>query len=95
MIADTDLRVRRDGTFTGEFVGYYNHHHRHGGIGLHTPADVHYGLAGVTASQRSAALGEARQWHPTRFATTKDPKILDLPAAAWLKEPTEEGTTAA
>ena len=28
--------------FMSEFVDYYNHHHRHGGIGLHTPADVHY-----------------------------------------------------
>ena len=27
------------------FADWYNHEHRHTGIGLHTPADVHYGLA--------------------------------------------------
>ena len=31
--------------FMNDFVDGYNHHHRHTGIGLHTPADVHYGLA--------------------------------------------------
>ena len=29
--------------FIAEFVDYYNHSHRHSGIGLHTPGDVHYG----------------------------------------------------
>lgn len=33
--------------FLDEFVNAYNHHHRHTGIGMHTPADVHYGLAEV------------------------------------------------
>ncbi len=89
----TSLQAAR--TFIGEFVEYYNHHHRHSGIGLHTPADVHYGLARVTAQQRSLALTEARRRHPTRFATTNDPKILDLPAAAWINEPTEQDNTAA
>lgn len=32
-------------TFVGDFVDWYNHEHRHTGIGLHTPADVHYGHA--------------------------------------------------
>jgi Integrase core domain len=31
--------------FCGRFFGWYNHEHRHSGIGLHTPADVHYGRA--------------------------------------------------
>ncbi len=65
------------------------------GIGLHTPADVHYDMATATALQRSQVLAEARQRHPTRFATTNDPKILDLPAAAWINEPTKEDNTAA
>ena len=30
--------------FMDQFTQYYNHEHRHTGIGLHTPADVHYGL---------------------------------------------------
>ena len=80
--------------FISDFVDYYNHHHRHAGIGLHTPADVHYGLAMATAKQRSQALAAARLRHPTRFATTTDPKILDLPTTAWINEPTQEDTAA-
>ena len=76
--------------FMSEFVDSYNHEHRHGGIGLHSPADVHYGLAGETARQRSQTLEAARLRHPTRFATTHDPKILDLPAAAWINKPKDE-----
>jgi len=84
----TSLQAAR--AFIGGFVEYYNHHHRHAGIGLHTPADVHYGLAAATAQQRSQTLAQARRRHPTRFATTNDPKILDLPATTWINEPTEE-----
>ena len=31
--------------FCESFFAYYNHEHRHSGIGLHTPASVHYGTA--------------------------------------------------
>ena len=61
---------------------------------LHTPADVHYGLAGDTARQRSQTLEAARQQHPTRFATTHDPKILELPESAWINEPRKEDPAA-
>jgi len=88
----TSLQAARQ--FVGDFVDYYNHHHRHSGIGLHTPADVHYELAPTTARQRSKALAAARARHPTRFATDRDPKILDLPVAAWINEPREEDTAA-
>lgn len=81
--------------FVAEFVDYYNHDHRHAGIGLHTPADVHYGLAPATARRRSEALAAARVQHPTRFATDHDPKILDLPPAAWINEPKKEADAAA
>ena len=46
--------------FMDRFVDAYNHEHHHTGIGLHTPADVHYGHAGTVAQQRSAALAGAR-----------------------------------
>jgi len=81
--------------FISEFVDFYNHEHRHAGVGLHTPADVHYGLAGDIARQRSRTLEAARRRHPTRFATTHDPKILDLPAAAWINQPTDQEEPAA
>jgi transposase InsO family protein len=90
----TSLSAAR--AFIDEFVDYYNHDHHHTGIGLHTPADVHYGLAGATARRRSQALVAARTQHPNRFATRIDPHILALPPAAWINEPkkTENDTAA-
>lgn len=35
------------------FFGWYNHEHKHSGIGLHTPADVHYGRADQIRSRWS------------------------------------------
>jgi len=49
-------------------------------------------VAPATAERRSAALAAARAQHPTRFATDSDPKILDLPPAAWINEPKKEDT---
>lgn len=74
-------------TFMATFVEGYNHTHRHTGIGLNTPADVHYGLAAGKALQRSATLAAARAHNPERFATTTDPKILTLPDTIWINKP--------
>ena len=52
-------------TFMSEFVDFYNHYHRHTGIGLHTPADVHYGHADTTQNRRIDTLTAARAQHPT------------------------------
>ncbi|TFC82740.1 transposase [Cryobacterium cheniae] len=46
--------------FKNAFVEGYNHSHRHTGIGLNTPADVHYGLAAGKAVERAATLATAR-----------------------------------
>jgi len=76
------------------FAEAYNHQHHHTGIGLHTPADVHYGHANVVDTKRSAALDAARQAHPERFATTTNPKILALPDSAWINQPADENPAA-
>lgn len=75
--------------FLDEFVHAYNHHHRHTGIGMHTPADVHYGHADAIDRDRDAALDDARRAHPERFGTRAQtrPKILDRTAAAWINQP--------
>jgi transposase InsO family protein len=73
--------------FLTEFVDWYNHSHHHAGIGLHTPADVHYGLTDQVTATRDATLTAARTAHPERFTTTTSPKILDLPQAAWINKP--------
>jgi len=74
-------------TFMASFVHGYNHVHRHTGIGLNTAADVHYGLAAGKATERSAVLATARQRNPERFSSTRDPKILTIPDAAWINQP--------
>ncbi len=75
--------------FMDEFVHAYNHHHRHTGIGMHTPADVHYGHADHVDRDRDAALDAARRAHPERFGTRAQarPKILDRNPAAWINQP--------
>jgi len=42
-----------------QFVSYYNHVHRHGALGLHTPASVHYGTAGEVRTMRAEVLDAA------------------------------------
>ncbi|MBP2215007.1 transposase InsO family protein [Arthrobacter sp. CAN_C5] len=81
--------------FMATFVEGYNHSHRHTGIGLNTPADVHYGLAATKATERSITLAAARQKNPERFSTETDPKILTVPGAAWINKPSQETQTEA
>jgi len=69
--------------FMDVFTTTYNHEHHHTGIGLHTPADVHYDHAATVSADRSATLAAARLEHPERFTTSKDPKILAMPSHAW------------
>ena len=58
------------------------------GIGLHTPADVHYGLTEAIGGERRAnALAAAREATPHRFSTNTDPTVLELPIAAWINPP--------
>lgn len=81
--------------FMSEFVQWYNHAHQHSGIGLHTPADVHFGLADSVAAKRSQTLAAARALHPERFSTSRDPKILAMPEAAWINNPRDRVVQAA
>ena len=77
--------------FMDEFTHWYNHEHRHTGIGLHTPADVHFGLAAATAAGRRTVLAQARARHPHRFGgITTAPKILDLPDTVWINRPADD-----
>lgn len=62
----TSLQAAR--TFMSDFVDFY-HHHQHLGVGLHTPADVHYGHADHVQQRRLQALTATRQQRPTRFTT--------------------------
>ncbi len=74
-------------TFVDEFFAHYNHRHRHSGIGLHTPADVHYGRADQIRAQRQTVLDAAYNARPDRF--TRPPRAPQVPEAAWINQPPE------
>jgi putative transposase len=77
--------------FGQPFFGWYNDEHRHSGLGLHTPAFVHYGHAVAIREQRSVILTAAYAAHPERFVHTL-PQPPMLPAAVWINPPQPEGT---
>lgn len=77
--------------FMYEFVEFYNHEHRHTGIGLYMLANVHFGNTGTTTEQRSKNLATARFANPARFTTQEImPKILNLPQQAWINQPKDD-----
>jgi putative transposase len=75
--------------FGETFFGYYNHEHRHSGIGLHTPASVHYGTAAEVRAQRQQTLNAAYAAHPERFGYRR-PAPPKMPTAAWINQPSQE-----
>jgi putative transposase len=70
------------------FLDFYNHHHRHSGIGYHTRASVHFGTAGVVKAQRALVLDAAYAAHPERFANERQ-EPPELPDPAWINKPKE------
>jgi putative transposase len=75
--------------FCEAFFDHYNHVHRHSGIGLHTPASVHYGTATEIREQRAATLTAAYETNPARFRH-RPPTPPKLPEVAWINEPNQE-----
>jgi len=72
--------------FCSAFFEHYNHLHRHAGIGLHTPASVHYGTAREIRAQRQITLDAAYAANPSRFRQQR-PSPPKLPTVAWINEP--------
>lgn len=75
--------------FCAVFFDHYNHVHRHAGIGLHTPASVHYGTAAEIRAQRAVTLNAAYAANPARFRHRR-PQPPKLPTVAWINEPSPE-----
>jgi putative transposase len=75
--------------FCERFFAYYNHEHRHSGIGYHTPASVHYGTAAEVRVKRAETLNTAYTANPARFRHRR-PQPPKLPTVAWINEPTED-----
>lgn len=78
-------------SFCEAFFEHYNHEHRHSGIGLNTPANVHYGLAEVVRHKRQGVLDTAYTARPDRFR--KPPQAPHVPVATWINRPEEDPIT--
>ncbi len=76
------------------FVHWYNHQHRHSGIGLMTPAAIHHGTAPQLHAARAQVLNAAYQQHPERFVR-RPPTPPELPTAAWINKPADAKEAAA
>jgi len=70
------------------FFLWYNDEHRHSGIGLLTPAMVHYGQAEDIFQKRQLVLDAAYLAHPERFVRWP-PKPLAIPKEVWINKPIE------
>jgi putative transposase len=69
-----------------DFFGWYNNEHRHGGLGLLTPHDVHHGRGGERLKARHAVLAAAFAARPERFPGGL-PSAGSVPAAVWINKP--------
>jgi putative transposase len=69
-----------------DFFDWYDYEHHHSGLGLLTPADVHYGRAPTVIQQRQQVLQAAYQKNPERFVKGL-PKPPELPEAVWINPP--------
>ena len=77
--------------FGQEFFRWYNHDHRHSGLGFLTPATVHFGQAAVVRAHRDRVLAAAYARHPERFVNGR-PQSADLPTAVWINPPVKKAT---
>ncbi len=75
--------------FCQDFFSWYNKEHRHSGIALMTPEQVHYGLADEISRRRASVLASAFEQHPNRFKN-KIPVPEPLPKAVWINPPSTE-----
>ncbi len=71
------------------FFSWYNFEHHHTGLGLMTPATVHYGHAPKVHAHRQRVLTAAYAAHPERFVRGL-PTPPDLPDAVWINKPKTE-----
>jgi putative transposase len=70
------------------FMTYYNTEHRHSGIAMLTPADVHAGIAAEKLAQRHAIMRAAYVEYPERFVNG-EPKLAVLPKEVWINQPSD------
>ena len=77
--------------FCRSFFPWYNSEHRHGGIAMLTPDDVHHHRASEVLAQRQRTLQAAWSLHPERFVHGT-PIPHTLPEAVWINPPDSSTT---
>jgi putative transposase len=75
--------------FCQAFFAWYNNEHRHSGIALFTPADVHYGRSDEVLAARASVLAGAYAVHPERFVKGL-PIPAQVPSMVWINPPSKE-----
>jgi putative transposase len=78
--------------FCAAFYRWYNQAHRHSGIGMHTPFDVHHGHAQQVREARIETLSAAYAATPERFVRNP-PQPPNLPGTTWINRPEEADST--
>jgi len=68
------------------FFQWYNTEHRHSGIAMMTPEQVHAGKAAEVRQKRQAVLDAAYQKHPERFVKGP-PRARGVPEEVWINKP--------
>lgn len=72
--------------FCREFFPWYNNEHKHTGINLLSPTDVHHGEAESIIASRQIVLNKAYALHPERFVR-KIPEHKPMQQAVWINPP--------
>jgi putative transposase len=67
------------------FVSWYNHEHRHAGIGWQTPTNVLSGQHQAVTHRRQQLLDTAYAAHPQRYH--RPPQAPSVPATVWINKP--------
>lgn len=78
--------IEQGRAYCGEFFPWYNERHRHSGIALLTPADVHHGLVDERVAGRRTTLQAAWALHPERFVGGK-PEPPTLQSVTYINRP--------
>jgi putative transposase len=72
--------------FCQNFFTWYNTEHRHSGIAMLTPDNVHYNQSESILNARSITLMNAYMDHPERFVKGV-PSVEQLPKEVWINKP--------
>jgi putative transposase len=72
--------------FCRAFFPWYNNEHKHTGINLLSPTDVHHGEAESIIASRQTVLNTAYALHPERFVR-KMPEHKSMQQAVWINPP--------